>query len=85
MISITFNYSYYLFSFCDLRTHLAVEVFGVQPEVPIGFFEIMTGSMAGSVVILLFVFAIVDVRRRLRKAQEQEMDALEEFERNMKL
>ena len=67
-------------SFCDLRTHIAVEVYGVQPQVPIPFFLIMCVTVAGLLLFVMFVFCIIDLRRRAKLAKAAEMDRIDDFD-----
>ena len=67
-------------SFCDLRTHIAVEVYGVQPQVPIPFFLIMCVTVAGLLLLVMFVFCIIDLRRRAKLTKAAEMDRIDDFD-----
>lgn len=66
-------------SLCDLRTHLAVEVYGVQPVVPLTNFVVTVIATASIVTALIGVFIARDMRIRRAINDDVEISQLEVF------
>jgi len=66
-------------SYCDLRTSLAVEVFGVQPKVGIPYFLILGISFSGFLLLILLIFCFNEHKKRRLLAVETEMNEIEKL------